>query len=285
VFDRENCPDQDNEGEKGSCIIRGDPHLKTFDSGSLDKHVYGPLGDYTLVNNQYFNIQGRYGSQRKDKKASLQGVMVSGAMMGGMNMYIGGTTIQINGQNIFTPLDNEYFNVTDHMGENIRYRMDPIKNKPRKPVITVFFKGLNGNVVATLKVNKALNAKKNRNQAFFFQAENWLLKGVSGQCGNYNGDKTDDDSVKADYLRGGQGSLFTGRNPQNGVMFICGICKKFDRKLARKCCMEVHPRGSSRTTISNCVQDNCLSSKPRTACKALDTGAPTTALRRKRKGI
>jgi len=266
--DRENCPDQDNEGEKGSCIIRGDPHLKTFDSGTLDKHVFGPLGDYWLVNNQFFKIQGRYGSNRADKKASLQGVFVSGAMMGGMKMYIGRDTIQINGQNIYTPLDNEHFNITDHMGENIRYRMDPVKDKPLKPVITVFFKGLNNEVVATLKVNKDINAEVNRNQAMYFQAENWLLKGVTGQCGNYNGDKSDDDGVKVDYLR--EGSMFTSRNPQNGVTVTAGKCEKPARKLAYQCCRKVH-QGAARTTLRNCVLDNCGSSNPAESCMALDS--------------
>jgi len=266
--DRENCPDQDNDGEKGSCIIRGDPHLKTFDSGQMDKNVYGPLGDYWLVNNKFFKIQGRYGSHRADKKASLQGVMVSGLMMGGMNLLIQGDAIQINGQNIYTPLDNEHFNITDHMGNNIRWKMDPVrgKNRPQVPVVTVMFKGLDGAVVAMLKINKAVKANVRKDQNMFFQAENWLLKGVTGQCGNYNGDKTDDASVKEDYLGRGK-SMFHARNPQFGMTFTKGTCSADARLAARACCKQVHPQGSSHTTIRNCVNDNCGAGNPRESCK------------------
>jgi len=196
--------------------------------------------------------------------------MVSGLMMGGMNLLIQGDAIQINGQNIFTPLDNEHFNITDHMGENIRFLMDPVKGKALKPVVTVFFKGLKGEVVATLKINKAVHANKNKNQQMFFQAQNWLLKGVTGQCGNYNGDKTDDDSVKVDYLGRGK-SMFHARNPQFGVTFTKGSCTKSARKSARKCCKEEHPQGSSKTTIRNCVTDNCAGGNPRYACKHVDS--------------
>ena len=42
----------------GSCVIRGDPRLETFDSGTLSKRVFSPLGEYWLVNNKHFKIQG-----------------------------------------------------------------------------------------------------------------------------------------------------------------------------------------------------------------------------------
>jgi len=79
---RTNCPDRDDNGDVSTCIVRGDPHVKTWDSSEMNRHVYTPLADHWLVNNKYLQIQGRYGSKRKDKKAQLFGVAISGPFMG-----------------------------------------------------------------------------------------------------------------------------------------------------------------------------------------------------------
>ena len=53
--DRDSCPDLGNEGENGTCLVKGDPHIKTCDSLTVEKHVY-ELNDFWLVDSKYLQM-------------------------------------------------------------------------------------------------------------------------------------------------------------------------------------------------------------------------------------
>lgn len=82
-----------------SCIIAGDPHIRTFDSvSSKDQtHCYGPMGDYYLVKTEKLQVAARYvGSPKADankecKKqqfARVGGVVITGELVNGQTISI-----------------------------------------------------------------------------------------------------------------------------------------------------------------------------------------------------
>ena len=53
--DRDSCPELGNEGENETWFVKRDPHMKTSDSPTVEKHVY-ELNDFWLVNSKYLQM-------------------------------------------------------------------------------------------------------------------------------------------------------------------------------------------------------------------------------------
>jgi len=274
--DRDSCPDLGQEGKYGTCLVKGDPHIKTFDSPTVEKHVY-VLNDYWLVNSKYLQVQGRYGTQRRDGKGQLMGVAVSGLLTGGVKVYIprGTEPTQIDG----SPMSGNAYHSTafdivyDSHGEDLNFKLDATGHtRKQKPIFTLTFKNpTDGKMVATLQVGTSKNSY-NYLQTFFFRAENWILKGVTGQCGNFNGNKADDgDELDAKFdVVSDDASLFPDANPQKGLVFNQAPCTRAQKNIAVVCCKERHSP-TTADVINSCVIDHCCANEdgcdPATECK------------------
>lgn len=275
--DRDSCPDLGNEGKYGTCLVKGDPHIKTFDSPTVEKHVY-VLNDYWLVNSKYLQIQGRYGTQRRDGKGQLMGVAVRGLLTGGVKVYIprGTEKIQIDDVPMSGDVNNDspVFDikyVSD--GEDLNFKLDAhITKHATKPLTTLTFKNPgDGKKIATLEVTGSKNSF-NYLQAFFFRAQNWILDGVTGQCGNFNGNKTDDgDEADSVYdVVSDADSLFPTPNLQKGIVFNQVACSRPQKNEATKCCRGRHDP-TTADVINACVIDHCCADEagcdPATECQ------------------
>jgi len=157
------------------------------------------------------------------------------------------------------------------MGENLKYKLDAKKAGKPHPLYTLTFKNpSDGKTIGVLKVNKNRNFAKRQSQTVFFQAENWILDGVSGQCGNYNGNSEDDNGDLTNDLVATTQSLFPDTNPDIGKVFNEKGCTKTQAKAATKCCAKKH-NPTTLDVINACVVDHCCgvdtSCDPATRCE------------------
>jgi len=274
--DRDTCPDMDNEGEWADCLIQGDPHLKTFDSPVVNKNAYGPLDDYYLVDNEYITVQGRYGSTRSDNRASLMGVAVTGVLTGGKTIYIPKgyehppliDGVEMEGDRYHTPAFTIRY---EHRGTNLHFIFDKTNGhgKKRPLYVIVLTDPADGKKIGRVRVNKARN-RKSVAMAAHVTMQTEFLRGVTGQCGNFNGDASDDQSKEVDIVKS-MDSLFPDTNPQQGLQTIKKPCSKKQKKRASRCCKERHGE-TTPDFLNACVVDNCCGAdrpcNPRTQCMA-----------------
>jgi len=270
---RDSCPDLTDGGLDGTCLVKGDPHIKTFDSPTIHKHVYAPLNDYWLVNSKFVQVQVRYGTIRWDGKAQVLGVVVGGILTGGVTVYIpaGENPTQIDGAAMSgSEYDTPAFQIIyERSGENFRFKLDSKKASKPTQLYTLTFKNpSDGKTIGSLMVNKNKNANRYKAQTVFFRVENWVLEGVSGQCGNFNGNPDDDDAnINLDIVVGG--SMFPDTNPDIGKVFNQKDCSHKQAKAAKQCCVNKHSP-ATLDTINSCIVDHCCgddkSCDPLTRC-------------------
>lgn len=265
-----------NEGEWADCLIQGDPHIKTFDSPVVNKNAYGPLDDYTLVKNEYINVQGRYGSTRSDNKAQLMGVAVSGPLVGGATLifpkgYEHPPTIDgkpMEGNRYHTPMFTIRY---EPKGVNLHFIFDKTngRGKPRPLYVVVLTDPVDGTKLGRVRVNRARNAKSVA-MAAHITMQSAFLTNVQGQCGNFNGDAKDDTSKEADIVSMAD-NLFADTNPQQGLQPFNKPCTKGQKKKAMRCCKERHGE-TTLDFLNACVTDNCCGvdkpCNPRHQCMA-----------------
>jgi len=270
---RTSCPDKDDEGESASCLIRGDPHIKTWDATQMNKNVYEPLADHWLIKNKYFQIQGRYGSDRPDKRAQLVGVVISGPLMG---KNLDGThpvlllkaghdkvtrkllagKASLDGVEVDLtklPLHNVHYKLNYGAGQDLKYfwDVDPANNaKTFNSAYTLAFLGHDGSTIATITINSK------RVLAFSMQAKEWLLENVSGQCGNFNGNADDDSAPTGNPITGGD-SLFTDTNPWLGQTLKGTGCGPKEKKHFKTLCQAKHKQAVSNYVVQACIVDCC----------------------------
>jgi hypothetical protein len=262
--DRDSCPDLGNEGEWADCLIQGDPHIKTWDSGVLNKNAFGPLDDYTLVKNDFINVQGRYGSQRTDNKAQLFGVAVSGQLVGGSTIvfptgYEHPPTIDgvdMVGDRYHTPSFTIRY---EEEGVNLHFLFDKSINhlkkiKTRPLYVVVMTDPADGKKLGRVRVNRA-RGKNSAAMAAHITMQSSLLTDVTGQCGNFNGDRLDDTSKESDVVATAE-NLFPESNPQLGLQPVLRECKKHQKRKATRCCKARHGE-ISLAILEACVTDNC----------------------------
>jgi len=277
--DRDSCPDLDNQGEFGDCLVQGDPHIKTFDSSTINQHIYGPLDDYVIMKNQFLTVHGRYESDRADKKAQIVGVAVSGPLVGGdtilfekgyehppMIIANDGTTRSMTTTQELDDVNPLYTISYEPEGENLRFVLDSSKSATAKtnPLYTLNIKDAVGHVLATIRVNKPRHHTQTA-AALHIRVLAGLLIDVDGQCGNYNGNPDDDANGIADIIDP-LNNLFQDQNPDYGTPVPVTDCKPKQVDDATACCQAQDP-GGEVSSIHACALDNCCGDD--TSCDAL----------------
>merc|ERR1719188_1996163 len=82
----------------GTCLIFGDPHIKTFDGAKAN---YYTSGEYWLVKSDPVLIQGKYGcTQATNGLAVTKDIAVGGSFIRNAKLIIGSKTATYNGQPI-----------------------------------------------------------------------------------------------------------------------------------------------------------------------------------------
>jgi len=268
--DRDSCPDLDNQGEYGDCLVQGDPHVKTFDSPTINRHIFTPLDDYVIMHNDYLTVHGRYQSDRADKKAQIVAVAVSGPLVGGDTILFerghehppvivasdGTTTSMTNGQLLYDA--NPLYTIDyEQEGTNLKFILDATKSATAKtnPLYTLTMKDTVGHVLATIRVNKPRH-KSQTAAALSIRVLAGLLVDVDGQCGNYNGNPTDDATVIEDTVVDPAHKLFQDSNPDFGTTAPTTDCSAKQVSQATKCCKGRDKKGDL-SSIHACALDNC----------------------------
>jgi len=287
--DRDTCPDLGNNGEWADCLIQGDPHIKTFDSPGINKNAYGPLDDFYLAHNGFINVQGRYGSDRSDNKAMLMGVAVSGAAVGNDVIYFpkgyerpphiksavdGSITEWAPGQKRLKKI--LYTIRYEEQGKNLKFIFDKTKDagKPTRLYVIVLTDA-EGNKLGRVRVNKP-HHKSQTALACHIRIRPEYLTGVSGQCGNLDGNPDNDQSKEEDMIPWGPATnLFyaEGQNPQLGEVPFHKECSKGQLAAAMECCSDEHG-DTDQSFLDACAVDNCCGAdapcNPETQCKMED---------------
>merc|ERR1719356_2359823 len=196
----EDAPEASPQCTVGSCVIWGDPHVITFDlnkehlrqhpkreslfrtrNWELDEMTVQDTGTYWIVNSSNIHIQGRYGKNRKHPElTSLDAFAVGGPFLDNNVLVFRPLSgaVTWNSLDILSSLPSEFSN--RYISARYHKGAEMVKDGSMAPAIEVNLpRGV------TLTINRwatMLEAK----------IDMCLEDGQDGQCGNFNGDATDD---------------------------------------------------------------------------------------------
>jgi hypothetical protein len=282
--DREQCPDRDDDGT-ATCLIFGDPHIKGFDAVTTSMQTFSPMGTHSLVKSDYISVQANYVSaahiRAQMEGISFTGPLVSDAGVDGKHSVIsilpdkGGVVIDgtvvmsckeaeecSEAEKFYDDPNGGHFNITFGPGSDIPELLQDQRPIPqRKNVYTIkFFQG------ASVLVHEG------HGQSVYMQFGTRLLSGVSGECGNFNGDPSDDGHPRIDTAKThcpSQAEIFT----PGGV--VCGDvdvnmgagCKTYKKlhKYRPQCMNHLDMTGRDKNMdpddfalLKACMTDCCL---------------------------
>jgi len=281
--DRNQCPDRDVDGT-ATCIAFGDPHVKGFDTATPDLHSYSPIGIHSLVHTEFFSIQANYATSPKIK-AQISGIAFTGALVSDAGddgkhsvlYFPNGGGVDVDGTKVMSCTDSEscsevenfysdpnggHFNITYGTGDGIEELIqDRRPVAQRKNIYTVRF--IEGPV---------FRIHIGTGQAIEMHIAARLLNGVSGECGNYNGNPLDDmheevDTAKTNCVS--QGEIFIPGGSECEIIEVPGHmkCDKFknQKKFKKQCMRHFAMKGSwkqktdvEKELLKDCMKDCCL---------------------------
>jgi hypothetical protein len=169
-----------------TCLIFGDPHIKTFDGAKAN---YYTSGEYWLVKSDTVHVQGKYGcTQATNGLAVTKAIGVSGSFIRNAKLIIGSTYASYNGQPILQTFPSE-FNSPDgliHIQYNCHGEVLQ-EGRGGKELHVVHVQLPDG---VTMQINRwdepgegdYINTKIHMSNQ----------PNQDGQCGNFNGNPADD---------------------------------------------------------------------------------------------
>lgn len=171
---------------KKTCLFWGDPHVSTFD-GAVPS-FYGE-GEFWIIKSPMIRIQGRYnGTRYTDGLAATHKMVISGEFIDGARIEVGSLTygdIEFDDADILSSL-GAAFSLPGGKG-TISYDADgelideAQGDLPRRVVHMQLPLGLE---VTVFRWKNYIDMR----------IESPPIPGTDGSCGNYNGDKDDDDT-------------------------------------------------------------------------------------------
>jgi len=207
--DRDQCPDRGKGDGMATCLVFGDPHIKGFDAQLSDKSSYNPMGTHWLVNSKFLQIQANYATEPKLKiKAQINGVAITGALVGDALAGRGHPMLYFHPPSEGgVSLDGKKIMDCRFVGECVRLKKPLFYEDPNGHYNITFGKG--GDITLlltdlrpvaqrdnTYTVEFAIGAKflihQGSGQSMYMSINSDILKDVSGECGNFNGNPNDD---------------------------------------------------------------------------------------------
>lgn len=194
--DPNNCPD-------GECSVWGDPHITGFDKaqislmGTLSMLGLGrpltkedgvtaiEIGDVWLVKHPQLHIQGRFNLvKRRENKPFLRAVAIGGPLLENNTLVVGPAHGHVlwNSMEIFKPGQETSFNVQGLLNATSRTDTTLVQDASKK-ILGV-----------DLELPSGVKMIVNRHSDILGLRISVLgeLKGIDGECGNFNGVSEDD---------------------------------------------------------------------------------------------
>jgi len=282
--DRDQCPDRGKGDGKETCLIFGDPHIKGFDAKATSTHTYSPIGTHYLVKSDHIQIQANYASGDK-VWAQMQGIAITGgvvseadsngkhdvlyfrALPDGGGIFVNDKNVMpctkarecTGGTDVYTD-PNGHFNITYGDGDDI-----PSLLKEERPVLQ-----RNNVHVITFKEGARVAVHEGEGQAIYMNIDSMILKHVSGECGNMNGNPHDDghDSFDASNAHCAlKDEIFIPNGTECKQITGGSTCRKFKdlKPYKKQCFAHFGMKGSwkkytqpERRIAKDCMKDCCM---------------------------
>jgi len=175
-------------GAAGTCIVWGDPHIKTFDQKRVDFYTQG---QYWIVKSQQVQIQGLYKPTHATSGLSvLKEIAFGGPFMQNHKLIIGTNTASWDGQPIIGGFPANFVNSIvqvhyDGQGQTLQ------EGRSGKAMHVVHLQ-------MPLGVNVQINRWMEASEGNYINARINMpaQPGQDGHCGNFNGNPADDDRLQ-----------------------------------------------------------------------------------------
>jgi len=207
--DRDQCPDRGKSDGTETCLVFGDPHIKTFDATRATVNTYSPIGTHYLMKSKHIDIQANYVS-RDEIKAQMSGLAFTGDLVGDANpdtgekpvLYIApkseGAGIFYNGKRViecttfaedcthnqthYEDANGGHFHIIYGPGDDIPSLLTEKTSYPqRKQTYDIKFTE-GGHIV----VHEGLG------HSIYISIPSCFLEGTRGECGNADGNHAND---------------------------------------------------------------------------------------------
>jgi len=281
--DRNQCPDRGEGDGRATCVVFGDPHIKGFDASYPNVHSYDPMGTHWLVNSKFIQVQAQYITD-KGMKAGVRGIAVTGDIVGEKQKLSGRNPVlyfppvdgplaeggaYLDGKKVFdcdkrncnlhTPYEdpNRRFKITYGDAPDIQLLLSDQRPVPnRSYVFTVDF--AHG---AKIMIHQGLS------QNIHMSIDGDLLQNCSGECGNFNGDDTDDHHPSVDNTTCASPDTIFIPNGKECYMANVDLARCHKRKYLNKfkqVCQDalklqgLRVSDNAKTILKACQMDCCL---------------------------
>jgi len=278
---RDQCPDRDYGGT-ATCMIFGDPHVKGFDAPTANLHSFSPIGTHSLVKSDHISVQANYATSQHIK-AQMEGIAFTGSLVSdagddGKHSVIyfpieGGVEIDgkvvmsckesakcSDAENFYEDPNGGHFNITYGSADDIPALLQdvrPVAQRPNTYTMTFFEGAKFGIHIGT-------------GQSIDMQIGARLLSGVSGECGNYNGDPRDDGHDSVDTAKTNcvpQAEIFIPNGSECQAVVIPSKCERYKKlkPFKKQCKRHFAVTGKwkmmtveQKALLRDCMQDCCL---------------------------
>jgi len=281
--DRDQCPDRGKSDGTETCLIFGDPHIKTFDATSATVNTYSPIGTHYLVKSEHLDIQANYVSE-DEIKAQISGLAFTGDLVGDKNpdtgekpiLYIApkklGGGIFYNGVRAIkcTTFAKDCSHAETHYADPNGHHFDIIYGPGNDipSLLTERTKYPQRNQTYTIKFTEGgtIVVHEGLGHSIYISLESHAFEGASGECGNADGnhdnDITPDTGSKINCAL--QDEIFIPKGAECSDIALPSCKKKKQILPYRKQCLNhfgMHSlkkaRPSERKLVKACMRDCC----------------------------